>query len=219
MVKHHAFTMIELIFAIVVISIAVVSLPMMIQVNNKALEGNIKQEAIFATSAKMMQILSFAWDQNSTDTNISKSMDYSKVIDTTGGNAAYNRVGTTIFRVGHIREGLHRRYFSPGESIDTNISTSMDGYTGISKLEAIDKDGYKYDMQLNTVITTVDDTPANPFTLSTATTPSTNIKMITITTTIDSNNDHDYNDPEDEQIVLRSYAANIGEIDFNKRRY
>jgi len=224
--------MIELIFAIVVIGITVISLPMMIQVNSKGIQGNVKQEVIFATSAKMMQVLSYAWDQNSTDVNISSSHSYSKVIDVTG-EVAYNRIAASIFRVGHIQQGLHRRFFDTNEIIVTNIATSIEGQNGVSLLEATDKDGYKYNMQLSTVITNIDDTiPIGNFNLPIVNSAASNIKLITITTTLDGNNDGDYtdnnpNDPNDidnfglidSQVVLRSYATNIGEIDYNKRRY
>ena len=45
--KRFGFTMIELIFAIVIIAISVMSLPMMTQVTNKGLEESLVQEAIF----------------------------------------------------------------------------------------------------------------------------------------------------------------------------
>ncbi len=219
MVRHYAFTMIELIFAIVVIGITVVSLPMMIQVNQKGVEGNVKQEAIFATSAKMMQVLSFAWDRNSTDTN--GTLNYAKVIDIATGANNYDRNDTSIFRVGHIQQGLHRRFFDQSETIVTNPNTSIEGHAGIAYLDAVDKDGYKYKMRLSTVVSYINDTVSNPFNFTTNNTPPSNIKLITITTTIDGNGDGDYSDGDniDTQIVLRSYATNIGEIDYNKRTY
>lgn len=213
---RSAFTMIELIFAIVVIAIAVVSLPMMTQVTAKGVEANIDQEAIFATSAKMMQILSFAWDKNSTDANTSRSRDYAKVIDITHLNNVYGRKNKTtkaldtnsIFRIGHIRTGLHRRFFDSNEGIvpgsgieDQNTPETVSGF---------DKDGYKFDMTLTPTISYVNnDALTDPFDLNTtkSVTP-TNIKLIEISTTING-----------DQVLLRAYAANIGEIDFNKRRY
>ncbi len=212
---RSAFTMIELIFAIVIIAITVVSLPMMTQVTSKGLEANIAQEAVFATSAKMMQILSFAWDGNSIDANTSKSLDYAKVIDIADNAYARKNATTKLtdtnstFRIGHVREGLHRRFFDINENIvpgvgieDQNITTTVNGF---------DKDGYKYNMTLTPTISYVsnDSSTANPFVLNTSTSVNpTNIKMIEITTTINNN-----------IILLRAYASNIGEVDFNKRQY
>jgi prepilin-type N-terminal cleavage/methylation domain-containing protein len=48
-----AFTMIELIFAIVIIAISVMSLPMMTQVTSAGIERNLVQEAIFASVAEI----------------------------------------------------------------------------------------------------------------------------------------------------------------------
>ena len=217
--------MIELIFAIVVIGITVVSLPMMIQVNFKGIEGNIKQEAIFATSAKMMQVLSYAWDENSTDTNNSNPDTYSKVIPR-AGPIGYNReTNTSIFRVGHIKQGLHRRFFDVNESIDGNLSASIQGQMGNSDLNqsAYGQDGYKYEMRLSTSVSYVDDTIAGPtiinLTRNASLNPTSNIRLITITTIIDSNNDDAYNINNDDYVRLRAFATNIGEIDYNKRRY
>ena len=66
-----AFTMIELIFAIVVIAITVLSLPMMTQVTSKGTEDALVQEVIFAAAAELNQAVSYHWDANSTDTNSS----------------------------------------------------------------------------------------------------------------------------------------------------
>jgi len=215
-----AFTMIELIFAIIVIAITVVSLPMMTQVTAKGVEANIDQEAIFATSAKMMQILSFAWDKNSIDANVSRSRDYAKVIDITHLNNVYGRKNETTkaldtnstFRIGHVREGLHRRFFDNNEIIVAGVG--IEDQSAVENISGFDNDGYKFDMTLTPTIKYVNnDAIIDPFVFNTAysansgTTP-TNIKLIEISTTI--NND---------LVLLRAYAANIGEIDFNKRRY
>lgn len=224
MVKRHAFTMIELIFAIVVIAITVISLPVMIQVNFKGIEGNIKQEAIFATSAKMMQVLSFAWDKNTTDAN--QSLDYARVMDI-GSNNNYTRQdingiedNSSIFRIGHVRQGLHRRFFDFNDAIVLGVNNAIEDQAGTTNLTAVDTQGYKYNMQMSTSVNYFNDTiPAGNFNLSGTTSGLSNIKLIEIITTIDSNDDGDYTDPTDDQILLRAYATNIGEIDYNKRRY
>jgi len=114
--KKHAFTMIELIFAIVVIAIAVVSLPVMTNATQKGVQENIIQEAIYAASAQLMGILSAYWDERSMeDENLS---DYSRVVDI-GGNCD----ATTRLRPGHIAQPFHRR------CLDSNTSTGL-GATG-----------------------------------------------------------------------------------------
>jgi hypothetical protein len=206
--------MIELIFAIVIIAISVMSLPMMIQTTSKGLEANIAQEAIFATSAKMMQILSFAWDKNSLDNNTSKSLDYARVIDINSYND-YKRKNkdtkavdiNSTFRIGHIRKGLHRRFFDKNENPIPGIG--IEDQNTPETITAYGDDGYKFDMTLTPSIIYIDDSPsANPFILDTTAVSQSNIKMVEIETTVNGNT-----------IILRSYACNIGEVDYNKRRY
>jgi prepilin-type N-terminal cleavage/methylation domain-containing protein len=60
-----AFTLIELIFAIVVIGIATLSLPMMSQVISKGSEKNLAQEAIFIAFTEITKVTSATWDENS----------------------------------------------------------------------------------------------------------------------------------------------------------
>lgn len=64
MVKRYAFTLIEVILALIIISITVLSVPMIIQVNAASTQGSVTQEAVFAASAKLLQTLSFPWDEN-----------------------------------------------------------------------------------------------------------------------------------------------------------
>lgn len=115
MVKHifrPAFTMIELIFAIVVIAIAVVSLPIMMQSNTKGIENNIAQEAIFAASVELMQATAGFWDANSTDD--SNESDYARVINISGDCNS-----STKLRPGHINQPYHRRCLD-----DTTLQTA-----------------------------------------------------------------------------------------------
>jgi prepilin-type N-terminal cleavage/methylation domain-containing protein len=60
-----AFTLIELIFAIVIIGIAALSLPMMSQVVSSGSEKSLTQEAIFIAFTEITKVTSSAWDENS----------------------------------------------------------------------------------------------------------------------------------------------------------
>jgi len=64
-VKKSAFTFIELIFAIVIIAISVVSLPTMTSSLSRGIESNLVQEAIFAASTELNQAISSNWDERS----------------------------------------------------------------------------------------------------------------------------------------------------------
>lgn len=64
MVRRSAFTLIELVFAIVIVAITVLSIPVMLQINSRGIEASVDQEAVFAASAKLMQTLAYPWDEN-----------------------------------------------------------------------------------------------------------------------------------------------------------
>jgi prepilin-type N-terminal cleavage/methylation domain-containing protein len=113
-VSRHAFTMIELIFAIVLIAIVVAAVPQMLQRNMDTQEGNLVQEDVFNAKKLALKIISYPWDPNSQDTTSSTA--YSKVLDVGGLGFARVTVPTASgnvaipFRVGHVRQPLHRRF-------------------------------------------------------------------------------------------------------------
>lgn len=85
----NAFTMIELIFAIVIIAISVISLPMITQVTSSSIEKNLVQEAIFATVAEINIATTYVWDENSLiDDNLTGALasDLSRIINIPAGD-------------------------------------------------------------------------------------------------------------------------------------
>lgn len=73
-----AFTLIELIFAIVVMSIVVLSMPMMSQIISSGIERNLVQEAVLVTSGDILKTISGKFDENSrTDSDNYEKMLYS----------------------------------------------------------------------------------------------------------------------------------------------
>ena len=111
-INRYAFTMIELIFAIVVISISIMSLPVITNVASKAIENNLVQEAIFGASAELMDATVGCWDERSKeDKAFSK---FSRVVDI-GGNCNDDRL-----RPGHIPQLYHRR------CLNSNSSNNLD---------------------------------------------------------------------------------------------
>lgn len=87
-----AFTLIELIFAIVIIGIAALSLPMMSQVTASGSEKSLAQEAIFIAFTEITKVTSSAWDENSRVGN----NDYEHVIfvdNTEAGSGLLRRSG------------------------------------------------------------------------------------------------------------------------------
>lgn len=84
MKMRFAFTLIELIFAIIIMSIVVLSLPVMSQVIGKGAENNLVQEAILVASGDMFKIISGKFDENSKD----DVMDFEKIIYSSNAEAA-----------------------------------------------------------------------------------------------------------------------------------
>ena len=221
---RNAFTMIELIFAIMIIAISIMSLPMMMRVNDNAIEGNIVQEALFASSAKMEQVLSYPWDHHDVDSTDSGA--YTKVVNVTTGDSSYARkdINGTVdngsnYRIGHVRENGHRRFHS-NSSVDANVTTTITngGSTGLDNISnsnipfdnpSTSATGYKKTYSMNVNVGYISDT-GSPFVFSnTSSNIPTNMKLIEIS----------ISDTSGPLVLLRSYSANIGEIDFAKRRF
>ena len=211
---RRAFTMIELIFAIVIISVVVLTIPMMIQVNNKALEGNSAQEAIFLVSSVLSGATTRLWDENSSQ-SVGGFFTLSKMLDVAGGNALYNRVDTnSTIRIGGIQESMHRQFFSTpvGPTATDNTTISFDE-NALGEAFGL-KNSYDLTIKRIYVSDTPDTMGANTFVFSTtAATGQTNIKMLdlSVTAIIDGN--------VTEITRLRAYTCNIGEIDIAKRRF
>ena len=196
--KRFAFTMIELIFAIVIIAISVMSLPMVTQVTQRGIESNIVQEAIFAASSELMGATAGYWDENSMqDMNVSH---LSRVIDIS--NDCNN---TTKLRPGHINQPYHRRCL---DDLTTNANNAAGG--SVYDLD----DAEKTTASVMFVLPGTDGTSAGYKELYKSTievTPSAtnnNVKIITVRITDENNNN---------VTVLRAQSANVGEIDYYKR--
>ena len=200
MVKKTAFSLIELIFAIVIIGITVFSLPIMNNTSAKGIENSIVQEAIFAASTELTQAVTNHWDANSTEPSDRNST--ARVIDM--GSCNDNRL-----MPGHINETLHRRCLDSNTTkpADHNSSTvetvenAAHDYKPIFINPTPDGDGYKDNYQSKVV---VDDNATF------GAEENESIKKITVTIENSSGN-----------IVtsLRTYVTNIGEVDYYYKEY
>lgn len=201
---RNAFTMIELIFAIVVISIAVVSLPMMTQATSKGIESNIVQEAIFATASITNESTTYYWDKTSADDlNVSNML---KVVNTGDCSA------TTKQRPGHISRlcladttttalnGFNVNALESSVKLytdDPTVLTGIDALTG----KASYKNSYKVAVVVtncNSGCTQFGDEASNS-----------DLKEIAVTVTQDSSST--------PLVVFKAYSANIGEPNIAQR--
>ena len=197
---RSAFTFVELIFAIVIISISVISLPMMIQITAKGVESNIVQEAIFAASAELMGASSGYWDARSM--NDGSLSQLSRVIDTNSSCVNDTSDIRHRLRPGHIAQPYHRR------CIDANSTVGPLDASGTS---FISLDDAAHPSEEIFTDDTTDSTGYKEVYESVVTVTRTNdIKFITVNVT------HANGDPI---TTLRMQSANIGEIDYFKRRF
>ena len=203
--KRLAFTIIELIFAIVIISIAIVSLPIMSKITQKGVEQGILQEAIFAGSAELMSVSAGYWDTKAMSDNAYSHI--SRVVDVGSVKTCENNTSSVRHRLrpGHILQPLHRRCVEDtsgalATSSDANYPDLDDAAHPLADIfvdTTTNAKGYK---QTYKSIVKVALNPTNP-----------NIKDITVIVT---------NAAADTNItILRMQSANIGEIDYYKRRF
>ena len=107
MVKR-GFTLIELIFAIIVVSIAMLALPALFSAASRSTEEVLKDEATFQGFRTAGVILTYAWDEAS----INPETNTSFILDTSAGDAELGRSALDpLYRIGNFYLGKKRRFF------------------------------------------------------------------------------------------------------------
>lgn len=192
--QKSAFTLIELIFAVFIIGISVLSLPMITQVTQKGMENSLLQEAVFAASAELMGASAGYWDANSmADFDVSH---LSRVIDI--GNDCDP---TSRLRDGHINQPYHRRCLDDNGSVTSASNSAGGSFFTLN-------DANKTDENLTTNNITEAQGYKQAYTSSISVTHAGDIKYL----------ESIVKDKDGEIIVrLRKQSANIGEIDYFKR--
>jgi hypothetical protein len=208
-----AFTMIELIFAIVIIAISVMSLPMMTQVTSAGIERNLVQEAIFASVAEINLATTYIWDENSLidddDVNATGD-DLSRVLnlDASCVPAGFAGAIQILRKPGHI----NRR------CIDNNLTVRYPDIDYIDAIEAVQHPytpifigsasatGYKQEYDSQLIVTNCDIFGAAGCIDFGDEADNINLKEITVTI-------REENDATNQAVtLLRVYSANIGEV-------
>jgi len=207
-VVRSAFTFIELVFAIVLISIAVLSLPVMKQVVSSNTESGLVQEAIFAAATELNEASTAHWDEGSIDAGLPNA--YARVIDTNGLCETNSSSPRYKKMPGHVIEPLHRKCLANDLGVlGTNTNNAVKALEDMAHLQrdiflnpAVSKNAYK-DTYKSTLTVTQNASFGG-------TTNNKNIKKITVTIRNSKN-----------KILSRlvSYSANIGEVDFYKKAY
>ncbi|MEA1879309.1 MAG: type II secretion system protein [Campylobacterota bacterium] len=112
-----AVAMIELIFALVIMGIVLMSAPMLVSTAMKSGYTSTQQELIAATSTHMSMVLSRKWDENNT-----LGLQKSRVLrTTTGAGLGLGSLPGTSFRAGTPTIGPHRTFI---DHVSTNSNAS-----------------------------------------------------------------------------------------------
>ncbi|MCR1810409.1 type II secretion system protein [Sulfurospirillum sp. hDNRA2] len=212
---RSAMSLIELVFTIVIMGIAVMSLPLILTQVQRNDAFAMQQEAILAAKAKIGNILTYEWDHNSYDSTASRSF----VLATSSPDTELNCNGTTFRRLGHVNADSRRKCSATGASASAIGADAGDGgnFTDIDDFDAdainisASAEGagtldYIFDLNLSTSITYAADSATynvSPvvFTLNPDNNVTvTNIKTISVTVS-----------GGDQNITLRAFTCNIGE--------
>jgi len=118
-IRRGGFSLLETLFAIVVIAIILIPIPKLLQSIADTAEAIAIKDALFSTTTKMMQLSLYRWDEHSKDEhNLSSS---NKILDTTTNS--FPRISDdNITRVSELE---NRIFFDPLEFNETQISASI----------------------------------------------------------------------------------------------
>lgn len=232
-ILRPAIAMIELIFAIVIIGIALLSAPMLISTATKAGYVALQQEAINEASTKVNMIMGYHWDENNVDESF-----LAPILHATNGDGDLNVSGSTGRRAG--TPSVSQRTFIRSDGQEFNASAisddggtrdDVDDYNGDDKnLTSIETANVNYvettTINITTVVSYIADTPGGgsykdpgadeKLTFSTDFTstapPTTNIKKIVVTLTSTSGMDE-----LEKTIILNGFSCNIGSYKLEDR--
>lgn len=227
--QRPAIAMVELVIAIVIMGIVMMSAPMLINTSKNSISVALQQSAINEASSKINIILTYPWDQN--DTNNST---VPPVLHVTNGDDELEEVNNTIRRIGVPRTSNSRlfRYASiqelnassiGKEGSEINDIDDFNGDTSSLILNTSGSGGVDYleqtTVDMNTTVAyIVDDTNYSKSTISfdfsdnNTSTGTTNIKSINVTLTSSSSADE-----LQKTIVLHAFSCNIGGIKYAHR--
>ncbi len=226
-VKRNGFSLVELVLSIVVIAIALMTVPLMLNQSSKSNQFALMQESILAARTKMGNVLSFKWDHNASDLNGSVV----RVLDVTDGAAALDRItySDENRRKGHVKEDRRRRMtdneMNASLGLEGTDFDDIDDFHNESSIVAPAGGGVKgkfdyLDEDLNLTVTVKyisDDINYSEqnltfdFNVSSATFAageSTNIKMIELRATSVNN---------DIPFLFRTFSCNIGQSKLYER--
>jgi len=204
--QRPAIAMIELIFAIVIIGITLLSVPLMVNQASKSTYTTLQQEAIAAAASDMSLILSRAWDEANTDDLVN-----STIVSTASSN--YNQAARTNLRSRTYTSSLGTTLAASSIGADSGDSDDIDDANGVSTTLTTlgTSDLVDTTMTIATTVSYLNDGTTSPIGTSAAGATS-NIKGITITLTSGGST------PELQKTVkLNAFSSNIGSYKLERK--
>jgi len=229
-----AVAMIELIFALVIMGLVLMSAPRLINVAAQSGYITIQQEAINEAASQANMVMGYYWDEAVTDDIYAPS-----VLKVTAGNDDLNENGTGGYRKG--TPSLSKRSFVRSDGSRLSASTSLgpeggdrddlDDFKGDTNLTLISVSSADYiegsTIKIHTDIAYISDTPSggnftpngihiiwySPNFSSTAA-GTTNVKRITVTLTSTSGIEE-----LAKNIKLNAFSCNIGSTIFEEKTF
>ena len=234
---RSAIAMVELVFAIVIMGIVLLSAPRLISVSTKSSYVAVQQEAINEAATQLNIILGYPWDEENTDENylppVLRVSAGNVDLDEQNGTGIGRRVGTPAQSSRSFYRVDGKDFNASAIGSDGNDSDDMDDFDGENHLVQIEATPNDYIERDTIKITTQiqygnDDTQSGSGTYKTplnhsityspdfsnAATPTSNIKFITVTleSTSAATELH-------KQITLHAFSANIGGYEPLERTY
>ncbi|MCF6244247.1 MAG: type II secretion system protein [Sulfurovum sp.] len=235
-----AIAMIELIFAIVIMGIVMMSAPMLISTASKSGYVALQQEGINEAASRINMIMGYAWDENNTnDTYIPP------ILHVTHGASDLNVSDNNTSRRTGTPEESQRTYIlsdlnnsnlfaTPPASLGkdgnaSEIEDDMDDFIGNISLTEVATASIDYiekaSININTNVSYIKDNPTGTATNYNAktisfepfraeSTGSTNIKFINVTLTSSAGVDE-----LNKTIVLKAFSSNIGGYTLKERTF
>ncbi|HID94385.1 MAG TPA: hypothetical protein EYP60_09880 [bacterium (Candidatus Stahlbacteria)] len=199
--------MIELIFAIVIMGITLMSIPMVVNQASQSTNTTLQQEAIAAAASDMSLILSRAWDESNTDNS-----ERATILTTTSGTFTQSDRNNTQSRTYTTSNGsiLSASTIGNAEGGDIDDVDDTDGMdiplVGMGGEDLIDKV-----ISIHTTVSYLSDTSIATYSPSAGSATS-NIKGISILLTT--------TNPAaelDKNITLNAFSCNIGSYELERK--
>jgi len=228
-ILRPAIAMIELIFAIVIMGIVLMSAPMLISTGTQSTFVALQQEGINEAASRVNMIMGYAWDEQNTQEEY-----LFPLLHVTSGDSAFDESGTTARRVGIPMTSQRTFILSDANNSNLNASTlgsdggdqdDIDDFGGTSlvNIEAATIDySEKSTVNIATAIAYTGDGVTGGYNQQTVTFvpfgapggTTTNIKSITVNLTSTSGVGE-----LEKDIMLRAFSCNIGGYQLEERSF